>query len=324
MLNLSTAVFRQLLAWPILLSGALWLALAYNLSFDKDLGAASLGAFLSYIVLALCALILRLGYVLQQRRKQGWLRQDSLRRTTGRAVIAEAGAAVCSLLLLVVCAQLIVLALNPGVNGQSESHHIVLSRVESDNSWAFNWDDSIPVGSKLCLTFDFEDAPKGVTESSIAVKQRSAPVTAGKIFYWPLSADDVRDRTITLEAPAEHNISLIRPIVRLVIERPPISALPRLLLNQLLFFFTAIALCLFIFRRLKVNGNLASMGALAISSLPNLKGSHLLPDVGALVACGLRFERTALTTSDIALFTWLAMGAILIYISCKNLGANKK
>ena len=324
MLNLSTAVFRQLLAWPILLSGALWLALAYKLSFDEHLGAASLGAFLSYIVLGLSALLLRFGYVLQQRRQQGWLRQDSLRCTTTRAVISETVAAACSLLLLVVCSQLIVLTLNPRLNVQSESHHIVMSRVESDNSWAFTWDDSIPVGSKLCLTFDFENSPKGVIGSSITVEQRSAPVTAGKIFYWPLSANDVRDRTITLEAPAEHNISLIRPIARLVIERPPISTLPRLLLNQLLFFFTVIALCLFIFRRLKVNGNLASMGALAISSLTNLKGSNLLPDVGALVASGLRFERTALTTNNIALFTWLAMGAILIYFSCKAPGANKK
>jgi len=66
------------------------------------------------------------------------------------------------------------------------------------------------------------------------------------------------------------------------------------------------------------------MGALAISSLTNLKGSYLLPDVGALVASGLRFERTALTTNNIALFTWLAMGAILIYFSCKNPAANKK
>ena len=324
MLNLSTAVFRQLLSWPILLSGALWLALAYSLSFDEHLGAASLGAFLSYIVLALSALILRFGYVLQQRRQQGWLRQDSLRDTTTRAVISETVAAVFSLLLLVVCSQLIVLALSPRLNVQSESHHIVMSRVESDNSWSFVWDDNIPVGSKLCLTFDFENSPKGVLESYIAVKELSAPVIAGEIFYWPLSADNVLDRAITLKAPAEHNISLIRPIARLVIERPPISALPRLLLNQLLFFFTVIALCLFIFRRLKVNGNLASMGALAISSLTNIKEICLFPDVGALVASGLRFERTALTTSNIALFAWLAMGAILIYFSCKNPVANKK
>jgi hypothetical protein len=324
MLNLSTAVFRQLLSWPILLSGALWLTLAYHLSFDEHLGAASLGAFLSYIVLALSGIILRFGYVLQQRRRQGWLRQDSLRCTTARAVISETAAAVFSLLLLVVCSQVIVLALSPRLNVQSESHQTVMSRIESDSSWAFNWNDNIPVGSKLCLTFDFENSPKGIFESSISAKQLSAPVTAGEIFYWTLSADDVRYRTITLEAPAEHNISLIRPIARLVIERPPISALPRLLLNQLLFFFTVIALCLFIFRRLKVNGNLASMGALAISSLTNLKGSNLLPDVGALVASGLRFERTALTTNNIALFTWLAMGVVLIYFSCKTPGANKK
>jgi amino acid transporter len=324
MLKLSSAIFRQLLSWPIILCAALWLTLAYNLSFDEHLGAASLGAFLSYSVLALSALIVRFGYVLQQRRQQGWLRQDLLRRTTALAAVSESLAAVFSLFIFIVCSQLVVLGLNPPLNEQHEAHHLVMSRVASDSSWTFTWDDNIPEGSKLCLTFDFENSPDNVKTSSISNSIVEETVTPGNVFYWPLTVDDVRNKTITLESPLEHNLSLIRPLARLVITRPPISALPQLLLNQLLFFFTVIGLCLFIFRRLKVNGNLSSLGALAIASLTNLREVQLMPNVGALVSSGLRYERTALTTNDIALFTWLGIGLALIYFSCKAPRADKK
>jgi hypothetical protein len=324
MLNLAAAIFRQLLSWPVMLTASLWLLLSYKLSFDKHLGAASLGAFLSYVVLAHSALILRFGYVLQQRRQQGWLRQDLIRNTTARAALAEFIAALVLLLLFSVCAQLLVFVFRPEIKVQEPAYYPVHSQLESDSGWTFDWNDNIPIGSKLCLTFDFSNAPTSLTESVISANDKNMDVTAGNILYWTLTKDDIVNRSIVLRSPAEHNLSLIRPLARLSIERPHISTLARLLTQQLLFFFTAIALCLFGFRYLKVNGTLAAVGSLSVVSLTSLQGVHLLPDVGGLIASGLRFERSAFTTPEIALLTWLMIGGALIGFSTKNPRPTKK
>ncbi|MFT7516725.1 MAG: amino acid transporter [Myxococcota bacterium] len=324
MLSLSTAIFRQLLAWPTIVAAALWLLLSYQLNFNAHLGAASLGAFLSYTSLALSAIILRYGYVLQQRRQQGWLRQDLLRTTTSRAAVAEVLAALMALMLFAVCAQTMVFVLKPAVSGEREAYHPVNAQVDADSEWTISWNDQVPAGSKLILTFDFSDAPQGIRQSMITGNGVQRTLTAGEVLHWQLEDPDVWRQAISFSVTQEHNLSLIRPLARLVIVRPTLAALPRLLLNQLLFFFTVIALCSFIFRYLKVNGNLAALGALAISSLANLEGVRLLPDVGGLIAAGLRFEKTAFTTSETALLTWLGLGLVFIYFSCRQPRADKK
>ncbi len=302
----------------------LWVTLSYQLSFNQHLGAASLGAFLSYSTLALSSIILRFGFIQQRRRQQGWLRQDLLRGVTTRAAIAEFIAAIMSLMIFVVVAQTVVLVSSPAVNQKPDAYHPVKVQLNSGASLTFTWPDNIPVNSKLALTFDFSNSPPGIINTIVSSSDSEQKLVAGQVLQWQLNSENILRKSITLSTIAEHNVSLIRPLARLVIQRPSPSQLPILLLHQLLFFVTVVSLSNFIFRYLKVNGNLAAVGALSIVSLTTLQGVHLLPEVGGLISSGLRFERNALTTNEFALGTWLLMAMILLYLSCKQPRADKK
>ncbi|MDP6963327.1 MAG: hypothetical protein QGF46_04095 [Planctomycetota bacterium] len=315
MLSLTTSILHQLCSWPITIGALLWLVFSYLLSFEEHLSSSSVGVYLSYNVLALSLLTLRFGFVLQQRRQQGFIRQASLRNSTALSASAEFFAAASLLLLMTVAVNFIAIAFKPDKQPPSVAYYPVNSQLEEGASWTFSWPDDIPVTSRLCLTFDFTNAPQGVTNSTITAGAKQQQLTAGQIFYWQLSADDITAKKIRLQSDPSHKLSLIRPLARISINRPTADSLPSLLLNQWLYFLTPLAMCLFLFRLLKVNGNLAAMGALSIASLTTLKGFDLLPNVSGLIAAGMRFERNAFTTSTSSLLAWLGIGLILFILS---------
>lgn len=315
MLKLAIAITKEILPIKICCMVVLWQIFAYQLSFHPHLAPSSLGSFLSYQILGIVILLFRFGKILEQRHYAGWIRRSSLRNTYSREVASEFTAGVFAIVIISITSTILLLAWPPNINPKAYGYHPITAKSLTEFSWELSWKQPLPEGSKICLTFNYENAPEGQTNSTLVSSSQKIDITAGEIVYWAPDDLEQREKKIILKTPKEHNLELIIPLARIEVPYIKISKAPYLFLQHIIFFMPVIALGLFIFHVLVVNGSLAMIGAWAMSTLCQFENIALLPNVSSLIASGIRYERIALTTSPLEITTWLSIGGIL-FILC--------
>jgi len=332
MIRLSASVLRQLLGRWGWLWWCLGIVVMLRLHFDPQLGRAHLGGYLASVALGPSLLLLRLGTVLQQRRRQGWPLEESLRDPRGwRAPTADALATMALLALWYLAA-----GLGPHLPGLARPQagqdlFPVLTNAAESGGWQLDLEGPCPPSSALLLTIDWQAADATLRTAGAtswhATDGRQIHLRAGELAVWPVLAEEAHQGIAQLP-PLPEGLQLIRPLTRLRVPRPGLSALPRLLFAQALFFLPLIGLFLAWGRAGRISGTLAAWATLALAGLVALPPAPLelphdalgyaarlllglkaaLPEVSGLLASGDHFARQAQITSLWSLLAWILLG----------------
>jgi hypothetical protein len=333
--TLCFAMWRQLLGrW-----GWLWWGLALvvllRLHFDPTLGRAHLGGYLASVALGPSILLLRLGVVLQQRRRQGWPLEECLRNPMAwRAPFAEV-LSTGGLML----AWFLLAGLGPHLPGLAqpragqELFPITVPQANDDGSWTLDLEGRCPPNAKVLLTIDWLQANETLrsagTTSYGAADGRQITLVAGELASWPLLPEEAGQGQAVLP-PLPEGLELLRPLTRLSVDSPGLSELPRLLWGQALFFLPLLGLFLAWARAGRISGPLAAWATLALAGLVALPGSSqdlpadalgfvarallglkaALPAVDSLLATGDDFARHLRATSLSSTLMWWLLGIL--------------
>lgn len=333
--------------WHALLGRRAWLAvpigalIAAALALDPVLGPEDgLGVYLAYVSLFPAALAFRLGAAVDARRRDGLELEETLRDPAGRrapaAALLAAGAALAA--GLAVCAMPPLLLALAREDAPPRALHPVQIAKHGADGWSFDASGALPPHTNLLLVFRWESLP----EADAALRDgagREHALRAGETIRVPLALDALRSGRVELQPnPAALNArpTLVRPLVRLEIPRPPLSAAPRLLARQWSFAAPLLALVLLLARRWRTGGSLAALAAIALGGLaafdplepPRLGHGpadllaravlalrSALPDVRGLAATGRGFELRSGTTDTLALLLWILLGT-LFWLLC--------
>jgi hypothetical protein len=331
--------FREMLGrWGFLLLLATVLC-AFQLSFDDALGDATIGTYLAYATLWPIGLLFRCGWILQQRRAQGWPLEERLRDPSGhRAPLAEFTA--CGLLVTLGLVAFLIPAavLHLPLPQDSVALHPVRMQTNDAGQWLLDLGGPTAAHSTLLLTLDWseveQDTLQAVVQNPIGEQQIAV---AGEILRWPLSAAEAQSGKLVLRPKASIPLRVFQPLLRLEIPRPGPSHIGPLLAGQLLFFLPLFAMLLALARFGCSNANLAAWAVFFFGSLvayqppPFLSQASLhpvayfflalknaLPAVEGLLANGHRFERLAGTTTTPASIAWLMLGVLSLLLACKR------
>lgn len=334
--------------WRALCGRRAWLAVpvgalvAAVLALDPVLGPEDgLGAYLAYCSLLPVALLFRLGSEVDARRRDGLELEEALRDPSGRraptAALFAAGAALA--------AGLAVCALPPLLLGLARPdppplalHPLQIAK-HGAAGWSFDARGAVPEGARLLLVFRWEALP--APDAALLDEGGQAhALRAGETMRVPLAPAAVRAGRVVLrpnEAALAAQPTLVRPLVRLEIPRPQLSAAPRLLAHQWLFWAPLLMLVLLLAGRWRSGGALAALAAIVFGGLaafdpldpPQLGQGpadllaravlalrEALPDVRGLAATGRGFELRSGTTDAVALVAWLLLGALCWALCC--------
>lgn len=339
MLILTLGFLRALIGTWWLPAAALGLFAAANLSFDPSLGSHTLGTYLAYVSLLPTILLFRCGWLLQQRKDQGWMEEERLRDAEGyRAPVAQFLA--CTILTAGLFAAAWVPPHLPMFPQPEASAGLYPVRITTSDQgdWLIDMGSRVPSGSSLHLTLDWSEARDLAPVPIQSPDGRTLDAEAGELFTWPLAPAEAYGGKMVLQQPAEAALILRKPLARLEIPRPGRSDLARLLFSQALFFLPLFGMLLAWFRFGRVRGNLSAMVTFTLGSLAALSLTPMglgsgpislltkvvlalklaLPPVEGLLATGQRFERLADTTPPMAISAWMVMGALALWLACRR------
>ncbi len=316
------------------------LLLATVLSFDTNLGAHSLGSYLAYVSVFPLVLLFRCGWVLQQRTSQGWPHQEKLRDSRGyKAPLVEFFGLSTLLLIIYVCAS-IPCWWNPYPSPPaSAGYYPVTIHFGANDYWLFDLHSPVPASSTLLLTLDWSQVQN--PEQDVWIQDpngRKLQAIPGELLRWPLSPAEAKEGKMALHSLPKVGVELRRPLTRLEIPRPGMQQGPHLLLLQFLFFWPLFAMLLAWHRRGKLSGTLSAWTCFALGSLAampmqatDLDSGPLallaravlllklaLPPVEGLLAAGARMERLAFTSAATSISGWLVLGALSLWLACKE------
>jgi hypothetical protein len=334
--------------WRALCGRRAWLAVpvgalvAAVLALDPVLGPEDgLGAYLAYCSLLPVALLFRLGSEVDARRRDGLEFEEQLRdRSRARAPAAAALAATAALVAgLAICSLPPLLLGLAAATPSPPALHPLHIAADGAGGWNFDAGGAVPDGAALLLAFRWERLP-APGAGMIGADGAALPMAAGELVRSPLAADEARAgrcaRTLNDSALAS-GATLIRPLVRLAVPRPHLTAAPRLLARQALFFAPLFGLVLLLARRGGTGGALAALAALAVAGLaafdpfepPRLGGGPAdlvaravlafragLPDVRGLAAVGRGFELRSGTTAASMTLLWWGLGGAALALTC--------
>ncbi|MDA1260060.1 MAG: hypothetical protein O3A20_05505 [Planctomycetota bacterium] len=322
-------------AWIAVPVGAL---IAAVLALDPVLGPEDgFGTYLAYCSLLPLALLFRLGGAIDARRRDGLEIEEALRDPAGSLAPSAAILAAWSALAagLAVCA-LPPLILSLAVEDfTTPALHPVHIKAQDTGAWTFDAGGAIPFGSALLLTFTWEQLPEAGAELHDGAGVL-CPIQPGEIVRSPLRLEEARSgqftRMVNEKARAAGAV-LVRPLVRLEVPRPPLTAAPRLLGRQFMFAAPLLGLVLLLARRGRAGGALAALAAVALAGLlafdpfevPQLgKGPAdllaravlalraALPEVRGLAAVGRGFELRTGTSSPWMVTAWWLLGTLAV------------
>jgi len=333
------AFAREMLGrWGLLLLTA-GIFTAAQLSFDSQLGDASLGSYLAYVSIWAVFLLFRCGWLLQQRRAAGWPLEEQLRDPHGyRAPLAEFLACALLIALGFLAAFVPLATLDLELPKDGVALYPVRYQIEKDHTWVFELGGRAPSGSELLLTIDWSACAPDHQELPITNETGSTQIaTAGEIFHWPLSPTELAAGRVSLRPPLASGLRFFQPLARLQVPRPGVQLLLPLLGAQLLFFLPLLALLLALARFGRIHASLAAWAVFFLGSLvayrppPRLADAGLgllaktvllckqaLPAVEGLATSGHRFERLVATTTLPAIALWLMLGALALLLACKR------
>ncbi len=310
-----------------------WILLAAGAAADAALGSGSLGEYLALVSALPAALVFRVAWLAERRRREGWDMEERLRDPGGwRLPSAELGAVGLLAALLLALAWLP--ALTPGLQpakDQGSSARAIELRLSPDE-WRLQLPAPCPPEGRIEILLEWlEPPPPDLVLTS--ARGRVEPLEAGRLLHWQLDEQEAsEDELVLLRLPGAR---LNPEWLRLVVPRPGLGATPWLLLGQLLFSLPLFALALLL-GRAGVRAGLAGLGALGFGGLaawtppaaPTLDSSpagwlaralvavaDLLPPVEGLLAtgpdAGFRYGQSPLW----AVALWLLLGALALFLT---------